>query len=66
MDQLMDSLGLSRVPRAAWRNVTKGGNSQDQQCTFTAKEIDRITTFYERDMKWFTTRFPHIFSEFMP
>lgn len=64
MDQLMASLGLPAIPPAEFKNVTKGSDRLDSTFVFHPKDIDRIVKFFARDMDWFTSRFPHIDSEF--
>jgi hypothetical protein len=63
MDQLMASLGLPAVPPAAFKNVTKRSDWLDSKFIFLPEDIDRINTFFARDIVWFTSRFPHIDSE---
>ena len=63
MDHLMASLGLPAVPPASLKNVTQRSNWQDSKFVFLPEDIDRIVTFFARDMAWFTLHFPHIYSE---
>jgi hypothetical protein len=63
MDQLMASLGLPAVPPAAFKNVTQRSDWLDSKFLFLPEDIDRIVTFFARDIAWFTLRFPHIHSE---
>lgn len=65
MNQLMDSLGLAPVPMSAWKNVTNKPDKLDSQFYFLPEDIERIATFYARDIDWFTLKFPDIQSELM-
>ncbi len=60
MDLWMQELGLPKLSSDARRNVTQG---TDQFEAFKAVDVQRVRTFYARDIAWFEARFPHCQAE---
>ncbi len=57
MSELMRSLGLPPVPETARRNVTWKAKGKDEKYIFLPEEIERIATFYSRDINWYKSNF---------
>ena len=58
MSDLMRSFGLPSVPETERRNVTWKSKGKEEKYIFLPEEIERIETFYSRDISWYQLNFP--------